>query len=629
MKLENKGGTRVKAGMGDVKLARWRSGGNQVTKANRTRSKRGCNSCKAKKIKCDESKPSCSKCLENGKTCIYEVTLQFREDLEKQGKSFGREGVWFKNKKHKDNTFELSVKSRLGFFTKILNQHLQFINVGYQDLQHQKKSYIPPSIKSSIIPIDVKLTINNDISDLSFALNYYISFISPILNPIGEETICYLPDSSNTKVILEKGLDLNSIIQYSQRKESLFYFIVALGCIYLSKLDYVDRKIWFTNGHYFRSLGLSYIAIQVSYLTGESKHINWEFVNYNTDLLLALVFLTMFDIADNCNSRFKVFLQASKKLVTLDFLILPSNHFEFNLYKFCVEYLNYQDSISRTACNADSFDFIGALEQASQFDTSVIQTSKTISWMGCEKTLVNLITTITDLSIKHKKRPMLEQEYFNAKALPIRETLENLRMNTSELFDNIGLDNSPISTNFFETSSPQLMSASTSTILISTTPHQNTSSAEQYCLLLTDEIKRLSTVIYLECSVLNATPKDSSITKLVNETLNLLKHVVIDNDFKWCNTLLWSVFIASVEISPLAPNCEALRYLSLQLLDKLESFSLGNVYTIRNFITNTWKKRDLHDDPVRTVGKGFTGENMPFNDWESNVVDESVVISLA
>lgn len=614
----------------DVKpIGRRKSSTSLVLKPNRTRSKRGCTGCKAKKVKCDEIKPTCSRCLESGRSCIYEIKLQFREDLEKQGKSFGREGVWSKNKKDADNTLELSVKSKLGYFKKIINKQVQFINVGYQDLEN-KKLIIPTSLKSSIIPTDIKMAIDNDISDLSFALNYYISFISPILNPIGEDTVYYLADSSNTKVILEKGLDLNLIIQYAQQKEGLFYFIVALGCIYLSKLDYVDRKIWIRNGHYFRSLGLRNIEIQLAYLTGESEHVNSEFVNYNTDLLLGLVFLTMFDIADNCNSRFKKFLWASKKLITLSYLTLPTNQFEFNLYKFCLEYLNYQDSVSRTACNADSFDFIGLLEDAAHFDTSIVQTTKTISWMGCDKGLVDMITAITDLSIEHKKRPMKDQNYFVEQSLPIYETLEKLKMNTISHSDtNHGLAESPMSDFSMGFTSPHLMTGSSIESLPSPS-HQVASSSEQYCLLVTDEIKRLSTLIYLECSVLNATPEEPNIMKLVHEALHLLKFVVIENDFKWCNTLLWSVFIASVEISPLSSDCETLRYLSLQLLDKLESFLLGNVFTIRTFITNNWKKRDLNNAPIKIANKKYTGKKpQPFNDWEVNVVDESVVISLA
>lgn len=608
--MKDEGLARTKKSKGKVVKVKTEENFNDTIK--RTRSKRGCNGCKAKKAKCDEVRPSCGRCLSQNKVCFYEVKLQFREDFEKQGKSFGREGVWSKNDKaSKDSTLDLSLKSRLAYFIKVANPRIQFVNIQYLDLE-EKKLIIPKPL-ISLVPTDVKYAIN-ELSDLSFALNYYISFVSPILNPIGEDTVYYLESS---KVIMEKGLDLNLIIQYAHHQEYLFYLLVALGCIYLSKLDSVDRHTWIKNGHNFRNLGLSYITIQLNYLSGESEDPFEELASYNIDLLLSLVFLTMFDIADFCNPRFKYFLIASKKLIESTLLILPQNQFEFSLFKFCLEYLNYQDSVSRTACNAKSFDFLSLLDNTPHFDYNDVST-KTISWMGCDKALVDVITAITDLSIDHKSRPMKDQSYFIEMAKPIFATLDRMKMKYSLDF------NSPASDVSFNSSNlPDLTLFSPDS-----TTFETISSSEKYCLILTDEIKRLSTIIYLECSVLNSSPEDAHILNLVKQVLNLLKYVVIENNFKWCNTLLWSVFIASVEIPPLSLECEPLRYLSLQLLEKLESFSLGNVLTIKTLITSNWKRRDLKDSPIKIGNKGNKKKEQPFNDWEVNVVDESVIISL-
>ena len=50
------------------------------------RSRRACLGCRTKKLKCDETKPSCSRCVEKGLSCNYTLQLQFREDVEAKGK---------------------------------------------------------------------------------------------------------------------------------------------------------------------------------------------------------------------------------------------------------------------------------------------------------------------------------------------------------------------------------------------------------------------------------------------------------------------------------------------------------------------------------------------------------------
>ncbi|EMG50266.1 Transcription factor with zinc finger DNA-binding motif, putative [Candida maltosa Xu316] len=50
-------------------------------KPKRTRSRGGCSSCKGLKIKCDESKPSCSYCISTRRTCFYPILKPLKKDI--------------------------------------------------------------------------------------------------------------------------------------------------------------------------------------------------------------------------------------------------------------------------------------------------------------------------------------------------------------------------------------------------------------------------------------------------------------------------------------------------------------------------------------------------------------------
>lgn len=44
-----------------------------------TRSRGGCANCKAWKVKCDEGKPDCARCLKRGKLCFYDLNIHSYE----------------------------------------------------------------------------------------------------------------------------------------------------------------------------------------------------------------------------------------------------------------------------------------------------------------------------------------------------------------------------------------------------------------------------------------------------------------------------------------------------------------------------------------------------------------------
>ncbi|KIV88962.1 hypothetical protein PV10_08586 [Exophiala mesophila] len=68
----------------------------QKTKT-KTRTRTGCNTCRRRRIKCDEARPSCSCCTKSQLSCNYQLHLIWEQDLATSGKCHGRSGVWSKS----------------------------------------------------------------------------------------------------------------------------------------------------------------------------------------------------------------------------------------------------------------------------------------------------------------------------------------------------------------------------------------------------------------------------------------------------------------------------------------------------------------------------------------------------
>lgn len=62
-----------------------------------TRSPHGCSNCRRSKVKCDEQKPSCTRCWRKDLQCSSPVQLRWESTYRDRGVAFGRSGVWGKS----------------------------------------------------------------------------------------------------------------------------------------------------------------------------------------------------------------------------------------------------------------------------------------------------------------------------------------------------------------------------------------------------------------------------------------------------------------------------------------------------------------------------------------------------
>lgn len=92
------------------------------------RSRNGCNTCKKRRVKCDESRPVCSLCNRLRLDCNYGVTLLWEDEAIEKGISFGR------SKKKLGGSSQKKSALRTSNQTKYPNGHI-FLNTSFQDLE--------------------------------------------------------------------------------------------------------------------------------------------------------------------------------------------------------------------------------------------------------------------------------------------------------------------------------------------------------------------------------------------------------------------------------------------------------------------------------------------------------------
>lgn len=616
-----------------------------------------------------------------------------------------------------DKLIELSGKS---YYTKIKNiNNVKFINFYnfdinqndynqtdsncYQKLQLQKQqrkyseeyttrrgggdiySRISRSLQPSIIPHDLMIIegfkMLQDANSLSHALNYYIHFISPILNPMDQyyynvdniQPIEIVTTNPNTEedeydiqvnndnnkykykqvtkisITIEKGLDLHSLIKYSQNNSIIFLLMLSLGSMYLYKLN-TDQgantdnaQQWLNNARYFQYLALKRIQPIIEQLINQQEeNINGKF---GVDLLISLVLLILYEFSNNCNKNWTIYLKLSKKLLTSTKFEIPQkksiNSLEYSILKFCLQFLDYQESMGRTACKDVNLFFLDyaqdeeeeeeekSIEQQKQIDGTsniivVYKNVNLISWMGCDKQLMSIISDITDLSFERFKKSINEIDY-NLLCQDMQKRLNDMKLN-------INIPDHQQSTEIVKDNKG------------------NTKEITKF--LLSCEVKRLSTELYLQCCLLNQTPEDEIVYHLVFDIFTKLEYLILNqsensttsvgngNSYSFYLSLIWPIFMAASEISTINENCESLRYLTLQIFDKLESNTLGNTNKIKQIIINIWKKRDLINSTIKdkptngqTKDDGLKSKRrkrlMGFvNDWEKYVVEEDYAIAL-
>lgn len=297
---------------------------------------------------------------------------------------------------------------------------------------------------------------------------------------------------------------------------------------------------------------------------------------------VAMMFLCLDEILDNCDHRWVIHLRAGQDFIRHRRRLLLSNDEENDqLVRFSERFFAYQDAISRTACgNAPIFglEYWQTADDGSGYDL----------WTGCSSTLTSIIFRITELARARDRGVYSDELARDAQVLG--QELSSFDVSSATL----GLDDT---------------------------------------LVRCEHLKKTSVLLYYHCLLDDDTPASLRVSILVRQILQETMDLVA---LGCVSGLMFSLFTAAVELDPLddEETYENLitgevvsgRRLVLGILDAMSGLALTNIERTAAVIRKVWRMRDLdlHDEHEKVIK---VPEEQ--NDWSRYVNPYSLNISLA
>ncbi|KUI61895.1 hypothetical protein VP1G_09040 [Cytospora mali] len=329
----------------------------RAPEGSRKRTRTGCQRCRLRKIKCDESKPICRQCLAKGFTCHSVSTLKWEEDYQTRGLAFGRRGIWSKgplppehrsllSKDEGDITWcvfpsirpysfvNSTVNASEGGFTTLRKDRDTCTSVAKASFVHYEDIFKAEDVASPMAP------------------SPFASLIFPF-------------SISNSSAVLKS--------------------LMALSACHLAKLD--------TS---FKTTALRLGDGVLGHLKARLEMEDTSHVALDPEILVLMMILCLIEIINECDKRWLVHLKGARDLILVrrqarlsmgDSISRPYDE----LVEFSERFFAYQDVIGRTACGEEPI-FGG------DFWTAHATGSITDPWLGCSPELVSMLCTITELS---------------------------------------------------------------------------------------------------------------------------------------------------------------------------------------------------------------------------------------
>lgn len=305
---------------------------------------------------------------------------------------------------------------------------------------------------------------------------------------------------------------------------------------------------------------------------------NATLVALDSETLIIMVMLCLFEIVNECDKRWVVHLRGARDLIRVRRqALLPQQQSTGpacdELVIFAEKFFAYQDVLGRTACGEEPI-FGG------DFWVSHGISSDTDPWLGCSPELVSMLCEITELSRQRADdATVAATTAFHIQTASLEARLGGLQQR------------------------------------VTTAPDDD-------ILQTSAELKRLAAALYLDCALRSAHPSLPESQVAISQILRLVfvlleRHVTAG--------LAWPIFVAAVELNPLEDpalwtpaeaNSTAPCYgrpFVLYALDKMAGSSVSNVAQTRSVIERVWQSRDmeaLQDEKCLTRGQ---------NDWERHV----------
>ena len=556
--------------------------------------------CRSRKIKCDEARPNCSNCVSRGLACDNQVRLKWEEEFVAKGQAFGRQGVWSKelsrraprggqsapfpmkfarippvNPHHFINTFVCDVEDDgIAYRDEVKNIEVDEIdsvsgaNLSNSQLRFRRHPPTPPHYyHSPSLPASPSHLTSLNGFDPSL-LEYYFLRLCPLTTPSRHVTSPFVDLILPLFATGGQQFVLESIMAFSARHRSL------------------------TNPRYTRSALVS----KGRALAALRRRLGPSGVTADAladpQIPLAMVFLSLDEILDNCDHRWVIHMRAcqnwllrSKQLQSSSSANLSSQN---SLVSFAERFFAFQDVISRTACGTSpkfGLEYWQGREQEEDLQ----------GWLGCSPALASIIFRITELGRAACSKE-LSADGFDYQVYALEEELESLPYGGQRV-QSCEEDGEDITGDALIHGSFELM--------------------------------REAVKLYHRCLLHGASPSTPQVAETVATILERTRDRVAAGI---TSGLTFPLFVAAVELDPLNDDLTfrsetsddevtSGRRLVLEILQGLSGSSLFNVAKTRAVIRTIWTMRDLRLDEERVAGSQ--------NDWNFYVSPYSSNISLA
>lgn len=563
----------------------------------------GCLTCRARKVKCDETKPQCKNCMRRGVACDTGVQLKWEEEFSSRGLAFGREGRWSKHSEpnspetpgsstdshvsgpeqwcvvplvqphHFIHTFsndfdpdsqagDAACEEAQGELIRHVSVSPPSPNIDTLDLPWLRGRSLSPALSLSSIAFSIPSSpslLSSGVTIDTSLLEYYLLRLCPLTTP-------------SRLSVSSPFARLIAPLFVESGHEDVQQAVMALSARHRSATD----SQWSKTAMTLKGKVIASLRRRVSAASTGSRMV-WD-----PQILIMMMFLCLYEIVDNCDHRWVIHLRGSEDIIRRSRQIRPSlvyNEME-ELTTFTERFFAYQDVISRTACGNSPLFGIEYWDDASQ-------PSDIDSWMGCSPALVKVLCGITELS-RSKLRCDISSEDFEEQAAMLEQELEQLRL-------------------------PE-----------DTTGDDTLTSAA--------ELKRKSTLLYHHCVLYDAEPSNAFVSEAVREILEEIRTLIHAGITAG---LAFPIFVAAVELDPVddqiffaADTCEMIsgRRFVLETLEEVGKSSLSNISRTKAVVQKVWRMRDmsLDEDALPHLRRG-----PGTNDWNFFVGPYSSNISLA
>lgn len=563
-------------------------------KGSRKRTRTGCQRCRLRKIKCDESKPICGQCQAKAFECHSVSTLKWEEDYLSRGLAFGRSGIWskaggpptpehrhFNGKNEDDMTWcvfpsirpysfvNATVRAPGGGLTTLEKARDTCMSVAGGPLVHEKGSSKREdrSVTSNAQPF-VCLPEKRSFRNIKHVSGAGLIIPQPSLLP-------GLPVLYSTLLTyyLEKlcPLTVASPMAQSPFASLIFQFSVSASSAVLHSLVALSACHIARRDASFRTIALRLGDGVLRYLKGRLEVEDNRQVAVDPQILVLMMVLCLIEIVNECDQRWLVHLKGARDLILVRRRALlstttmdrsPTNE----LVGFSERFFAYQDVIGRTACGEEPI--FGGDFWATHATRNITDT-----WLGCSPELVSILCEITELSRKRAANTQAASSAdFLLQSKLLQHRLDRLEQKVSDPDDDI--------------------------------------------LQATAELKRLSASLYLDCALHDAHPTLPRVNGATSQILRLVSVLLERNIMAG---LAWPIFVAAVELDPLqdldwTPEetstvpCHG-RPFVLYALEKMAGSSVSNISQTRSVIEKVWQSRDME----------VCSEDRGRNDWEKYV----------